>query len=268
MPSCLARLRTHRGFGLSLALASGCLVLALSIISSVARSKSVAAGWFAQVERVRIASFWARKVLGIVDRETNIDWEQRRLELQKAEQALQKSDDAKNPGLDGLLQRTSDWFHHTRLEAREHRLNPEAANGQAKALDLEWQTQLRWDNLCYALALSGPMEQWRNVSLLAVLGTLASVLLLLLRRIYRRETFGRIRVEEALRESETRFGTCSILQEGVLKQPGRQIGCNQAYGVFSLESQQQRQPGGGAACVVQPPGTSHQKARRTGPPNQ
>ncbi|MBK5293069.1 MAG: response regulator [Acidobacteriia bacterium] len=226
----------------SIALAAGCLMLALSIIHYFAKSKSSAAGWAAQVDRLGIASSAATKVLGSVGNGTVVDWQQPELELRKAEVALQNSDATKNPGLEDLLKRTKDWFLLTRLESLEHRLNPGVASGQAKALQREWQTQLAWANLCYALALSGPMEQWRNVSLLAVLGALAALFLVFLQRTYRREVHEHINMEKVLRDSERFRDLFENVQEGVYRSSpeGKIIVANRAlFALFGLESQQE-----------------------------
>jgi len=223
----------------SVSLATASLGLGLSLINSITRSQRESELWAGRIKRIQSASStWAELHDNTEHRDAS-DLQKGFLDYTRLAASVQ-ADWPEDSNLKNFLQRSKDLLQWKLGEGRKAESSQSVE--ERALLMQEWRSRLAQSNASFALALSGPLEKWRDSGLLAVLGCLSALMLIFLQRTYRREIRDRLAAEQALRASEARYrGLFEHVLEGVYQSTpeGRIIAANPALlSMFGFESLQ------------------------------
>jgi two-component system sensor histidine kinase/response regulator len=225
----------------SLSLAVACLALGLSLVSSIARSATESDYWANRVDGLQKALNAMRVTLESAAQPDWAQW-QANSALYKARAAEVRRQWAGDAAVSALLDRTEEVLDRVSLNDGRS-LRPEEAIEARREILEAWREQLGRSNAAFAIAMSGPLEKWRDSALLAVLGCLSALMLLFLQRTYRREIKERMAAEEAVRSSEARYrGLFENVLEGVYQSSpdGKLTAANPALlQLLGLETEQE-----------------------------
>ena len=188
-------------------LAGLCLALGLSLMRSIEQSRRDGDFWAAQIEEMKALT----DVLPIVRDGAVTDGEWRAAETRfHASAGRFRQQWPADPRILALIQATervvNDWGA-LRKAPRNALWNRKASelSERINSLSNDWARQRADFNSRLGLALSGPLEKWRDAALLSILACIASFLLLVLHRTYRRELRERQATERQLQQSEARY---------------------------------------------------------------